>query len=551
MSVSGTGEQTVEEMMDRLKARFKAAGLDTNRSESFSENMVQDEHRCITQLRTYVKLCKTMGAMFVINEKARGEIFDAIKLHANSINVIIQALLCLGLLLQDSKKDARKSKQTSFEVYNGSFDNVINLPEEHLNSPEYSLAFVQYLQSLLQAENTGREITQKADKANVLVQSIIERHSGNNEILNCIEDIQNMLNKYKNQASNPMDDLDAYGRTNTVDELADWADGDLVGNFDGPLVSDNVMDRMRSTNQRSNSNLMRNSDVSQVDNSAELDEAKRLIAQYQMDIQALGNQLSQIQLEYQADKEIHGSLMKRLTQVEQAKRRIQIETQQKIVALENNNKELKEELGTVKSEKYGYNELVQQKEAEFEQMKVMISNQMDQARAHYLALKAEYETKSNLTDMLKQQLQDSQSRIHTLEEQLHTAKTDAENHRMEASTWRSKCEDAERNLVVTRTDNADNLQKTHTEVQKLQEENMNLKNEYQRLWNLDQTLKNNFVSLKMELQKIKQENLTNPEVLSLRRRVTGLEKEKNELIEMSDQILNELTSKEAELSKYR
>jgi len=39
--MSASGEQSVEEMMNRLKARFKAAGLDTNRSESFSENMVQ------------------------------------------------------------------------------------------------------------------------------------------------------------------------------------------------------------------------------------------------------------------------------------------------------------------------------------------------------------------------------------------------------------------------------------------------------------------------------------------------------------------------------
>jgi len=484
--------------------------------------------------------------MFVINEKARGEIFDAIKLHANSTNVVIQALLCLGLLLKDSQKDARKSKQTTFEVYNGSFENIISLPEEHLNNVEYSMALVDYLRSLLQAENTGRLITQNADKANQLIAAVVQKHSGTVEIVNSIKDITNLLQVYKEQLSNPSANEDMQSllkRENTIDELADWADGDLIGNFDEPTGGPNRSSAMNNNGYMTNDNAGYNS--------AELEEAKRLIAQYQMDIQTLGNQLSQIQLEYQADKEVHGSLMKRLTKVEQQKHRIHIESQQKIVALENNNKELKEELQEVKTSSTGYNELVNQKEVEFEQMKVMVSNQMDQARSHYLALKAEYETKSSLTDMLNGQLTDSKARIHTLEELLHSAKTDAENHRMEASTWRSKCETAEQDLIMFRTDNADTAQKSHAEIQKIQEENVNLKNEFQRLWNLQQTLKQQYLTLKMDHAHLKEKSLTNPEMMSLRRRVGELEKEKNELIEMSDQILNELTAKETELSKYR
>jgi len=104
------GAGSVEEMMARLKQRFKAAGLETKTDAAENSNLVEDESRCVTQLKTYVKLCSNMGASFVINGKARNEIFDSIRIHVNSSNVLIQALTCLNLLLIDVQKDARKKR---------------------------------------------------------------------------------------------------------------------------------------------------------------------------------------------------------------------------------------------------------------------------------------------------------------------------------------------------------------------------------------------------------------------------------------------------------
>eukprot|EP00492_Amphilonche_elongata_P004963 TRINITY_DN560_c0_g1_i1.p1 TRINITY_DN560_c0_g1~~TRINITY_DN560_c0_g1_i1.p1 ORF type:complete len:283 (-),score=62.39 TRINITY_DN560_c0_g1_i1:109-957(-) len=225
-----SSNQSVEEMMDRLKKRFKAAGPQT-KSESFSEGsgIVADETRCVTQLRTYVKLCRTMGAAFVINEKARHAIFESIKVYSGSSNVLTQALICLNLLLVDSQKDPRKSNQVTFEVYDGAFQKLMQVANPHLGEAELSEELLKFIRMLFGAQAVAYELV----KADAVIEATVNKVTSINtsaQVGQLADEIRMQLETCK--AAPKSHANVAMPRQSTMDEFQLLAQGDLLGDVD-------------------------------------------------------------------------------------------------------------------------------------------------------------------------------------------------------------------------------------------------------------------------------------------------------------------------------
>jgi len=522
----------VEEMMKRLRSRFKAAGLGNDDDENnVQTSNVQDETRCVTQLRTYAKLCRTMGAAFVINDKARKEIFDAVSIHGSSTSVLNQALTCLNLLLQDTLKDNRKINIVSKEVYDGCYSKILETSDKHLNDNEFCTKIIAFLKLLIQSEVVGVEISKNPPN---ILNSLKTTHNNNSSISNSVKEIQNSLQLFasnKNMSSPRDTRHESLSRGTTIDELAQWASGDLMGedfaddDLAGPLVPNDTKG-FQVVNT-----------ASTLSNSKELEEKNRVIAELQNHVSSLNTQLSQITLQYQADQEVHRSFVQRLQQAETIHQREKIESQQKIIALEQQNSDLSEELEKTKTALGSANENLSGKDAEFERMKSMISNQMEQARSHYLSLKQEYENTKGLNDMLNERLNNSKQRVGTLEEKLSERTREQEEAQKQLNVFREKFEKEELDNVKIKEESAKNLREVNEKLMTLTEEHGHLKNEYQKLWTLNETLKQQFVSLKMDHSTLLQKSNNNMEVYQLQVRIKALEAEKLELVQMTEMLL--------------
>lgn len=502
--------ESVEDMMLRLKKRFKAAGLQT-KTESFSEgSMVGDETRCLTQLRTYVKLCGQMGPAFVINEKARHECFDAIKIHTGSVQVLIQALLCLNLLLAESQQDARKSKQITFEVYDGAFGNMLNIAEQHAGNGEFANELVKFIRFLFAAEAVGLEMLKSEDRIQQLLNGIVAAHGAEATIINTAEDIRGLLLTYRNQASSAQEkqaESNDMNRTSTLDDFDDLAMGDLIGldelggDLGGDLVGDLGPDLVGGStpvggNQTANTMSFANASPMMSTGAppngyvpkAQLDEARRTLAQYQIDIQALGQQLSQMTLQYQADKEVHRSFVSRLQESETQYRREKIEAQQKIGTLEQMNSSLQEDLEKVKTELATKDQTLGVHTQRFEQMKTMVTNQMDQARGQYLHLQTEYKNVKHLNATLQETTKSRVERSRQLEEQLTIRSREAEDYQQQVIRWQDKCQQAETELVQLQQQQNSLVHTQNDEHQRLQQQHGMLINQHQNLYQLKLSL---------------------------------------------------------------
>jgi len=533
------GTQSVEEMMDRLKKRFKAAGLQT-KSDSFSESsgIVADETRCVTQLRTYVKLCRTMGASFVINEKARHEIFESIKVHSASASVLTQALICLNLLLVDSQKDARKSNQVTFEVYEGAFSKIMEVVNPHLSEAELSLELLKFIRMLFGSQTVSYELVKVEDEIQMVMSTVASNHQ-NAEVAGLVEEIKTQLETCRASPNNDGAGIQVP-RMSTLDEFQLLAQGDLLG--DDIAFDSTPTPGMSNSGGLGFGDAMRGKPAAAPPSGdyvpkAELDEARRTIMQYQVDIQALGTQLSQMQLSYQADQEVHRSFVTRLQGAEANFRRDKIESQQKIGTLEQVNTSLTEEVGKLKEEVKTKDMMVTGKAREFEQMKTLISNQMDQARAHFLSLQQEHINVKNLNSTLQETAKSARDRASQLEESLRTRNKELEEATSQVNMWQSKCEQAQKLLVDLQEDNNKLAHGKNEAYSALQEEHGKLVNQHQNLFQLNETLKQQFVNLKMEYNQLQQRSQSNLEVYKLQAKIKKLEQEKSELLNMTEVLL--------------
>eukprot|EP00494_Astrolonche_serrata_P031812 UN32081 len=148
-------------------------------------------------------------------------------------------------------------------------------------------------------------------------------------------------------------------------------------------------------------------------------------------------------------------------------------------------------------------------------MKAMISNQMEQARTHYLSLKQEWENTKGLNDMLNERLTNSKDRVTLLEEKLTEKTREAEESTKSMNEFRDKYEKEELGNVKLKESNASTLREQNEKLMTMSEEHGHLKNEYQKLWQLNETLKQQYVTLKMEHSQLKQKADNNMELYQL------------------------------------
>lgn len=552
------GGQSVEEMMSRLKRRFKAAGLDT-KGDSFAEpTPVQDESRCVTQLKTYVKLCKTMGASFVINEKARQEVFDAIRMHSVNSQVMKLALNCLNLLLTDAQQDPRKAGQITFEVYDGAYTGIVSAGIDLLQDEEYAIGFLNFMRSLLMENAVGPEIGKSSVQGKTLVQQASSFHPANDNISNLAENVLSLITQnedFANQGSRMGNMGKPMQRMSTMDEFADMAGDDLIDfedfNDGNLLAGDEFGDLAMGNNDLvsdmnfgmggNNMGMGMGGNVSgEMVSKGELEEAQRLIAQYTIDIHSLSSQLSQVQLAYQADQEVHRSFVQRLQDTETQHNREKLTMQQTIGTLEQQNKTLREEVHGLKDTMVNQTKALEVKNREFEQLKTLIENKSDQMRNHYLALKKEYENVRGLNEILEEASKSAKSRVSSLEEQLHTKTREVEEANRSLVIWQDKCQEAQTKLVNLKGQDQVAIQKQNEAYQELQTTHGKLVNQHQNLIQLHNQLKQQFVQLKMNFANQQQKSNQNVEVYKLQHKVQGLEREKGELTAMVDMLLKQI-----------
>merc|ERR1719410_1162567 len=122
------------------------------------------------------------------------------------------------------------------------------------------------------------------------------------------------------------------------------------------------------------------------------------IRAYNQELSKLQEELTKIQIAYQADKEIHASFLATMQETE-------VKFKEEIQKLKKENEEyrtqemeLRETSRKLQAEMDGIKIEMNDKNQQFEQMKNMVSQQMNEAKGHYIGVRQELEgTKAQLS----------------------------------------------------------------------------------------------------------------------------------------------------------
>jgi len=450
--------------------------------------VLSDEKKMATQLRTYLKLSRSMGPIFVFSGKKRENIFYAIKIYHKNENIALLSVSCLELLAEKTEDKA------VFSEIMKNFGNLAALVGTHVTNVEFSRNFLSlvvhiikkdkaampqlddpaYLETFRQIKdehpsdpdiqdlfmilsdnlgmqkqgidssfNTPRASHEKGDKDSALdkLRRRIQAALPNAKLALTSPDSQSTAYEHSSilPSSTPprrksteimeRDSVTLIGRTQTeldAQALDEWAADDLIDNFEGEgdLVTwDDEGDGINAKSGKSRE-TPRQSKV-RTYTARRLKELQFQNAQREQSVIAHKQALSKvnedyekIQNEYQADKTIYASFFTSMQETEK-------KFKEEIAKLKNENdiiKTAEADLSEQASKLLREMETVQgemnEKKKQFENMKAMVTQQMNEAKGHYVGVRQRLEdAKAQLSKIQEGLLETENKLVATQKEQ--------------------------------------------------------------------------------------------------------------------------------------
>jgi len=410
--------------LEELRARLNKA-KDSNLAPRQSE--ISDVQKAKTQIKTYLKLSQTMGVKFVINEKSRATIYQAMVMHKNSLEVATLATECLKKLVQEMKDMSAKKKVC--QEYLRQYSTLMALVPIHCTDRDFSVNVCSIVLAMTDDNDICEALKTKIGKMSpkvLLADQIREAHKEDTDIRLLVGQILEILDIAEGQSHSVKA---GYQRHRTMSE-ADlalteaWANEALVDDFEdlGMKIDDF---EMKIDNQPSNElgDTGMESVVVDQDLKDKVDELEDLTAGFDEKLGSLRERLQKLQadymnmqISYEADKEIHATFMASMKESEANKKAEiellsteNVELKAKVAVHRQLIQDLPKKISSTKNE-------VTDKSNQFEYMKTMVGTQMSEARDHYIKAISEREHTRSMATNKSEELHAKRSQLATVQQ---------------------------------------------------------------------------------------------------------------------------------------
>jgi len=548
---------------------------------------IDDVQKCKTQLKTYIKLSQTMGVKFVINEKSRATIYRAMQFHKKSLDIAQLSTHCLKKLLLEIKDNTAKKKIC--QEYMKQYAVLMALVPAHCADREFALNICSLVMAMTDDNEINNQLNSKIGQLaplHLLGHHIREAHKDDTdikllvgqtlEILGIQDDLEKRKSTYKRHRTMSETDL-------ALTEA--WANEVLVDDYDEIGLERRELEVKIDTQQ----SLMVFDAKREVDPELkkEVDMLEDIAENQNKEITKLRNKLQKLQadymnlqISYEADKEIHATFMAGMKGSEEKQK-------QEIALLTSTNKDLTakiakhkelikrlpQEIATAKAD-------ITDKAAQFEYMKTMVGSQMHEARDHYIKAISDFEhnrsmiankteefnAKNNQYQTVQQHLQEKMRDIQSLQASIREVETNKQHLDARAENMQEEIRKMGNDLGEKLKHTQEELMKVRRDVGVSMHMRENFKKGVQELSTENNKLRHRLQSLKTanvskdkgskieEKNKLEKENAdmksrlfdimqkggssTSAMVENLKRENEKLRKEKDQLMQLTESLLN-------------
>jgi len=431
--------------------------------------VMNSETKMTTSLRTYLKLSQSMGPIFVLNAKKRQNIFEAIKIYHRNENIAQLSVTCLELLAKKSD-----DKAVFLEIMKN-FGNLAALVGTHLTNADFAKNFLSLVVCIIKKNKTeisqlddpayvetfrqirsehpsNRDIQdlymiltdklglqktgidsnfatprgsihEKEEEGGSALRSLRRRIQeklalGLADSQSSFEDSSMLPTVSPSPVKGGLDrsSVNILGKTKSMDaqELDEWAADDLMDNMDGDLVSwdsdgeDSVNIRKAKGRQS----------ISRTYTARRLKELQMQNAQREQSVLAhkealskLQNDYEKIQNQHQADKTVYNSF---LTSMQEAEKKFKEEIsklKEKNELIKITETEVSKEAETLFAERKAVQAEMDEKNQQFENMKAMVTQQMNEAKSHYVGVRQRLEDAKGQLAKIQDSLLETENKL--------------------------------------------------------------------------------------------------------------------------------------------
>jgi len=593
-------------------ALLKAKGVPRSRN-----SMSGDELKVVSELQTYLDhLWDSTEPASITNTRAREEVFDAMKKYKNSVHVAELVVTCIKMFVDKSKE----SGKVFYEVIKN-FNDLVEIVKTHKSNLNVCKDFLHMVAKMMNRDKifvhqlikeNWHEMfvilkdehpsnTKVQDLYQTIVTSIsMARHSSHQQIGN--SNASRQVVQVRSQLYSTEDHSFEVWTNRDKLEVEKWAKGSLLDDLDvdsddrfgevvvesevdvpgvqgivartqahasiNPLASSvepSVVGDKRGEGEPANpkSYTPKNNTPSQIvtELTQQISEKDQTIRVYNDDLNKLQEQLREIRMEYDAEKEVNRAIVESMQNSELKLIEELSNLKNDKEMLKNRENELSEGVNNAKKELSAMREEMNEKDERFESMKQVVSNQMNDAKGHYIAIRQELEGTKVKLSKLQENMVVKENKIVALKLQLEekiqeqTAlqiqNREIQKNYEDTSTHAAKLETQYNTLRSEFANYHQKLAKQHSETRqaaemrdmfKRQVTGLRMKNGelLQQINKLEQKRSNDDLT-GQEVRRLKKENADLKATLfdmgSLTVRNQTLEKEKIELIKMTELLL--------------
>jgi len=580
-------------------------------------SMAGDELKVVSELQTYLDhLWDSTEPASITNTRAREEVFDAMKKYKNSVHVAELVVTCIKMFVDKSKE----SGKVLYEVIKN-FNDLVEIVKTHKSSLNVCKDFLHmvarmmnrdkiFVQHLIK-ENRHEMFAILKDEhpTNTKVQDLYQlidtsismaRQSSHQQIGN--SNASRQVAQVRSQLYSREDHSFEVSKNRDKLEVEKWAKGSLLDDLDvdseerfEEVVVESEVDvhGVQGMVSRTQAVAGNNPAASSVEPSVvgdkrgegepvnpksytqeyntpsqiatelaqQISEKDQTIRVYNNELDKLQEQMRKIRIEYDAEKEVNRAIVESMQNSELKLKEELSNLKNDKELLKNRESELSEGLSNAQKELNAMREEMNEKDERFESMKQVVSNQMNNVKGHYIAIRQKLENTKVKLSKLQETMVLKENKIVALKLQL-------EEKIQEQTALQIQNREIQKNYEDTRTHGAkletqyntiraelanyhQKLAKQHSETRqaaemrdmfKRQVTELRMKNGelLQRINKLEQKRSNDDLT-GQEVRRLKKGNADLKARLfdmgSLKARNQTLEKEKIELIKMTEMLL--------------
>jgi len=257
-----------------------------------------------------------------------------------------------------------------------------------------------------------------------------------------------------------------------------------------------------------------------------------IMIQFEMEKRAWFAQMNELTLQWEADKARMAPLDKQFKDFQDKARRDKVDAQIQIDDLKRDLKTAKEQLARLQAEKDNFQNVLNKKDEDVNQMKVMVDAQMNQMRTHFMGLQQEHQKVLKLKESLSSRVETAESQVADLKRQLTTRNGELLESQQKVDLYIAKTNKAEAQLVELQTNSMGKTEQSNVQINELQQKIGALTQQHQQLYMVYENLKNNYVKTKVEADKATRK------AQELAEKYRRSDAEKKELVVMMETLLN-------------